>query len=505
MRGPTIPISQEVHQTKYRLDGESFEQCVYRLANGLKDGEEHRKALKDILGDMRFLPGGRVQCAIGSPRETTAFNCFVSGSIDDSMDSIMRRATEAAETMRRSGGIGYDFSQIRPRGELIKSLQSKASGPVSFMRIYDAVCHTIASAGHRRGAQMGVLRCLGGGTLVHTLDGLIPIRDLVGTRPYVYACDSITNAPHVVQADRVFISDRNRKVVKVTLDSLRTIECTPDHQFMLADGLWREAGDLQVGDSLKAIKHAINQHGNSKRFVRTVGVTGGKAEYEHRVVARDVLGLKVDQDHHVHHIDENSLNNTPSNLQSVSKSEHAKLHSSNLRTQQRLIADRRRGRTRAEVYGSEKARLWEERRLAPRQQTIPNHKVVSVEEVGVACEVYDISLPQWHNFAAEEIFLHNCDHPDIERFVRAKQDNVSLQSFNVSVAVTDEFMQCLQSGEKFSLRYGGDVYSLIDPEALWDEIMRSTWDWAEPGVLFIDTINRLNNLRYYETIYATNP
>lgn len=256
MQGPSLPISEEIHAQKYRLDGESFEQCVYRIANALKDGDEHRRALKDILGNMRFLPGGRVQCAIGSPRQTTAYNCFVSGVIEDSMDSIMDRAKEGAETMRRSGGIGYSFSNIRPRGTMIKSLLSRASGPVSFMGIYDAVCKTISSAGHRRGAQMGVLRI---------------------------------------------------------------------------------------------------------------------------------------------------------------------------------------------------------------------------------------------------------DHPDIETFVRAKQNEHALRSFNISVAVTDEFMRCLASGQPFPLRFEGETFNYIDPNALWDEIMRSNWDWAEPGVLFIDTINRMNNLRYCECIEATNP
>ena len=119
----------------------------------------------------------------------------------------------------------------------------------------------------------------------------------------------------------------------------------------------------------------------------------------------------------------------------------------------------------------QRKRLWEERRLAPRQQTIPNHKVVSVEEVGVACEVYDIS-PHSGITSLLKIFLHNCDHPDIRRFVRAKQDNVSLQSFNVSVAVTDEFMQCLQSQREVFSPVRRTSYSLIDPEALWDEIDR---------------------------------
>ena len=104
---------------------------------------------------MRFLPAGRVQSAIGSSRITTAYNCFVSGTIEDSMNTIMEKASEAAETMRRGGGIGYDFSKIRPRGDKIKSLDSQASGPVSFMGIFDSICQTIASSGHRRGAQMG--------------------------------------------------------------------------------------------------------------------------------------------------------------------------------------------------------------------------------------------------------------------------------------------------------------------------------------------------------------
>ena len=144
--------------TKYRQTGEDFYSKVVRIADALKDDSGHFEEFKDILRDMRFLPAGRVQNAMGAARQTTAYNCFVSGIIDDSMDSIMRRATEAAETMRRGGGIGYDFSRIRPRGDLIKSLESRSSGPVSFMGIYDAICQTIASSGHRRGAQMGVLR-----------------------------------------------------------------------------------------------------------------------------------------------------------------------------------------------------------------------------------------------------------------------------------------------------------------------------------------------------------
>jgi ribonucleoside-diphosphate reductase alpha chain len=126
------------------------------------------------------------------------------------------------------------------------------------------------------------------------------------------------------------------------------------------------------------------------------------------------------------------------------------------------------------------------------------------------------------------------DHPDIEEFIRAKQPTAEqliileaimaiedpgqralayaawqkglrLSGFNVSVAITDEFMRCLRTGDGFKLEFGGDVYRTVDAGALWDMIMRSTWDWAEPGVLFIDRINKMNNLWYAETISATNP
>lgn len=256
MMGPTLLISEEIDKMKYRGDGEDFAGKIYRISSTLADNDNHRVALKDILGNMRFLPAGRVQTDIGSPRQVTAFNCFVSGIIEDSMSSIMERATEAAETMRRGGGIGYDFSRIRPRGDWIKSLDSRASGPISFAHIFDAVCGTISSAGHRRGAQMLVLRV---------------------------------------------------------------------------------------------------------------------------------------------------------------------------------------------------------------------------------------------------------DHPDVEEFITCKNNSDKLTGFNISVGITDEFMQALEAGTPFQLKFEGKVYKEVDPVELWEKIMRSTWDWAEPGVLFLDTINKFNNLWYCETLEATNP
>ena len=254
--GPQITECDALHQEKYRAPNENFEEAMSRIAAGLSDTEEHRQELKDVFLSQRFMPAGRVQSAIGSPRDVTAYNCFVSGVIEDSMDSIMDRAKEAAETMRKGGGIGYDFSRIRPRGSNIVTLKANATGPVSFMKVFDAVCDTIVSSGHRRGAMMGVLRV---------------------------------------------------------------------------------------------------------------------------------------------------------------------------------------------------------------------------------------------------------DHPDIEEFIRAKQDGGSLTNFNISVGITDEFMKAVIHDKEFKLVFEDRVYNIIRARPLWDEIMRANWDWAEPGVLFLDRINEENNLGYTETIEATNP
>lgn len=258
--GPTVPLSQEIHAEKYREPGESFREAMGRVAASLADGPEHYHEFRDILLDMRFMPGGRIQAAMGTAKTVTAYNCFVSGTIADSFvhgdGCIMDMAKEAAATMRMGGGIGYDFSTLRPRGALIKKLRSASSGPLSFMEIFDAVCRCVASSGHRRGAQMGVLRV---------------------------------------------------------------------------------------------------------------------------------------------------------------------------------------------------------------------------------------------------------DHPDIMEFLDAKTNNHKLTGFNISVAVTDKFMQALELGRPFELQFNGETYQEVDPAAVWEKIMRTTWDWAEPGVLFIDRINQDNNLRYCETIAATNP
>jgi ribonucleoside-diphosphate reductase alpha chain len=112
-----------------------------------------------MLQSFGFLPGGRILASAGTDYEATLFNCFVMGSIDDSMAGIFERLKESALTMQRGGGIGCDFSTLRPGGAAARSSGRTASGPVSFMHLWNAMCSTLLSQGNRRGAMMGVLRC----------------------------------------------------------------------------------------------------------------------------------------------------------------------------------------------------------------------------------------------------------------------------------------------------------------------------------------------------------
>lgn len=166
----TGEAAREVWRSKYRLhdDGAgqetSIEQTWRRIARALASVEPREPShwegrFFDALSDFRFLPGGRVQAGAGTGRRVTLFNCFVMGTIGDSMNGIFDALKEGALTMQQGGGVGYDFSTLRPKGMAARSGGTIASGPVSFMHIWDAMCGTILSTGARRGAMMGTLRC----------------------------------------------------------------------------------------------------------------------------------------------------------------------------------------------------------------------------------------------------------------------------------------------------------------------------------------------------------
>lgn len=263
----TAPISQQIWDMKYRLkDGEgrpvdktvegSWDRVAGALASVEDDPAAWAPTFAAALGDFKFLPAGRILAGAGADRKVTLFNCFVMGDIPDDMAGIFEHLKEAALTMQQGGGIGYDFSTLRPKGAPVKGVGADASGPLTFMDVWDSMCRTIMSAGSRRGAMMATLRC---------------------------------------------------------------------------------------------------------------------------------------------------------------------------------------------------------------------------------------------------------DHPDVEAFIEAKQEPGRLRMFNLSVLVTDPFMQAVKDDASWDLVFDGTAYRTVSARALWDKIMQSTYAYAEPGVIFIDRINRRNNLHYCETIHATNP
>lgn len=160
------PISRQIWQTKYRYaqSDRRIEDSWRRVARALasaepKDREAWEARFYALLSDFKFLPGGRILAGAGTGRRVTLFNCFVMGLIEDSMDGIFDALKEGALTMQQGGGIGVDFSTLRPHGVGARTVGSIASGPVSFMRIWDSMCATVLSTGARRGAMMATLRC----------------------------------------------------------------------------------------------------------------------------------------------------------------------------------------------------------------------------------------------------------------------------------------------------------------------------------------------------------
>ncbi|HMM13674.1 MAG TPA: adenosylcobalamin-dependent ribonucleoside-diphosphate reductase [Parvibaculum sp.] len=166
------PIAEQIWDMKYRLRGEdgtpvdlTVEDTWTRIANALAEAEapearaEWAGRFRDALAGYRFLPAGRIIAGAGTRRDVTLFNCFVMGEIPDTMAGIFESLKEAALTMQQGGGIGYDFSSLRPRGAPVKGVGADASGPLSFMDVWDAMCRTIMSAGSRRGAMMATMRC----------------------------------------------------------------------------------------------------------------------------------------------------------------------------------------------------------------------------------------------------------------------------------------------------------------------------------------------------------
>lgn len=533
----------QLHAEKYRDINQSFDQHCEVLATNLASNKRHKSKILDSLLTQRFLPAGRVQAAMGATeREVSAFNCSVSQRIDDSMDSIMAAVSNAAKILRLGTGIGYNFSNLRPKGALISKLKTESSGPLSFMSIFDVMASTIASSGHRRGAQMGIINCFSGDTKVHTLlHGKVAIRELIGKQPILYCVDN--GAIKVEKAISVHKTGEKR-VITVVLDNDAEITCTPDHLFMLSNGKYIEAIKLKKYDSLTAIKKRFQNN-----YLHT-GCTGNRnSKPEHIMVYESFYG-EIPEGYQIHHKDFNNVNNDPNNLECLTINEHMKIHGNNIFEKHRdRIASSRKGKTLEQWLGSERASIIRENMKKAKQkqalekdvwnenlngenytshykngfsnqypknsdptyldkffnEEIDNHKVLRIEDRGEITDVYDISMPNIHNFFVEEICVHNCDHPDVEAFIDAKMEKNKFRQFNFSVGISDKFMQAVQNNGLWDLVFDNKVYKTISAQYLWEKIIKNAYYSAEPGIIFIDRLNDKNNLYYCEHMEATNP
>lgn len=165
------PVSWQIWDAKYRyregtqLRDQTIEDTWRRVAQAVAAAEPETERARwaerfyQVLYGFKFLPGGRILAGAGTRHRVTLFNCFVMGIIEDSLEGILDSLKEGALTMQQGGGVGYDFSTLRPAGTRARTTGTIASGPVSFMHIWDATCATLLSTGVRRGAMMATLRC----------------------------------------------------------------------------------------------------------------------------------------------------------------------------------------------------------------------------------------------------------------------------------------------------------------------------------------------------------
>ena len=163
------PIAEQIWDMKYRFkeaDGtpldatveESWKRIAGALASVEKTPAEWEGKFYEALEGFKYLPAGRITAGAGTARSVSLFNCFVMGTVPYYMGGIFEMLKEAALTMQQGGGIGYDFSTIRPKGALVKGVAADASGPLSFMDVWDAMCRSILSAGARGGAMVATRR-----------------------------------------------------------------------------------------------------------------------------------------------------------------------------------------------------------------------------------------------------------------------------------------------------------------------------------------------------------
>lgn len=463
----------------------------------------------DLIYNLRFLPNTPTLMNAGKQDGQLAA-CFVLPLKDD-MRSIMETLTNTVLIHKSGGGTGFDFSPLRPKNSRVSTTTGTASGPISFMRMFNGVTQEVKQGGTRRGANMGILRCLGGKTRVNTINGKIPIENLEGKEEYIYTYNEKDKSVKVSKA-KFYKSDFNREIYKVTLDNDNEIYCTNDHLFLKSNGEYVALRDLTTTSSLMALHKSIDNQGYS-----CVAITGDNSmKMEHILVAEMKLGRELNtltnngdrgkEDEIVHHINGITFDNNPQNIKVMFLSDHAKLHSRNLLQNQLEIARKRKNRTLEEVYGKEKADSWKKKMSISaknRESNFKNHKIKKIEFYSIE-DVFDATVEDTHNFVVEDVFVHNCDHPDILEFIDCKRKLGEFNNFNISVAITDKFLEAVSKRTTYQLIDPRDnsVFGELKALDVFNKIIENAHATGEPGVFFVDTANRDNLLDKYT---ATNP
>lgn len=421
----TNSICQEVLLEKYaKYDEKTVDDVFMRVAKGAAQAEEPE--LRDKITELFYnnmkagaIGAGRIMSATGLDIKATSINCFVipvgdsiQGVDQNGIQGIYEALRQSAETMRRGGGVGYDFSNIRPKDALVKGTLSRASGPCSYMDVFDSSCKTVESAG-----------CFTGDTLINTTNGLIPIKEIVESDKTYYANTHL--GPKLITGK---FKNGIKEVWKVTSCKGYSVTVTPDHKF---------AKYKKTEIIVEAIKYfTIN---------------------DPILILEKDLSITIDY-------------------------------------------------------------------------------ISSIVPCGYE-ETFDLEVEEVHLLSGNGIYTSNSrrgaqmgilkiSHPDIEDFIVAKRTPGRWNNFNVSVFITDAFMDAVKNDSYWELyheqkpseayiqennsivRFSSDgkwIYKRVKARYLWDKIMKSNYDFAEPGVLFEDNINKDNNLRYIEYIDATNP
>ncbi|KKL28798.1 hypothetical protein LCGC14_2371520, partial [marine sediment metagenome] len=232
--------------------------------------------------------------------------------------------------------------------------------------------------------------CLHGDTVIHTVDGDKNISELVGLEGYVYSYSEKLGRITVKPFNNVVKTGEQEEVVKVILDDGSSIVCTPNHPFMLRNGEWVESSDLCNGDSLMPLYKSQDSHGHTN-----IALNNGKKMFAHRLVYQDLVDELMEDSWtwNVHHIDMNKNNNSPDNLQLITRAEHTSLH--------------RNGATMSKETRDKKYGMTDTKRYTLKRCGEFNHRVITVEPYGYV-DVYNMFVEDTHNFAANGVIVHNC-------------------------------------------------------------------------------------------------